>query len=331
MHKKKNRVLLALSTVALLLLVSIGGPSLALRALGLKRQGTVGAALAAAPPQDTGQAVGEPLDSITIRCPNDECEVKTVSAQDLEVLELMGGLDDEGRPEYRFVFDEEGFNRFFHAQIEPWLPILRDAPYRNLWFDLRDGGAVARAEIDVNPGWGFSLPSGVPYLGVNFNYGEQGIEIFRVLTLSPADQAGLEIGDVIYELDGVPVEEAPSLIDWTRQHEPGEVVALGVLRDGREMRLELELGEWTDEATWHSVGLVLTPDVTGSRLAPLGFSVEEDLYSLPTEGPLASAIADGERFLDYALGSLTIVGPLEGEAREIQMSFAEDRLIVVVR
>jgi len=309
MPRKRDRVLLVLFTAVLSLLALAAGPGLMLRALGFERQGTVEAVLAAPPPQATEEAVGEPLGSITIQCPHCEDGVWTISAQELKVLELTGGLNDEGRPEYRLVFDEEGFNRFFQTQVEPWLPVLRDTPYRNLWFDLREGGAVVRAEIDVSRD--FSLPSGVPYLGVYLGYTGQVVGVSEVLPLGPAPEIFVS--------------------EQIQGHVPGDVIVLEILREGQEMTLEVELGEWSDGATWHSLGLVLTPDVTGSRLVPLGLSAGEDLYSLPKTGPLAAAIADGERVLDELLDHLVVVGPLEGQARVASFGLTENGLTVVMR
>jgi len=329
MPRKRDRVLLVLFTAVLSLLALAAGPGLMLRALGFERQGTVEAVLAAPPPQATEEAVGEPLGSITIQCPHCEDGVWTISAQELKVLELTGGLNDEGRPEYRLVFDEEGFNRFFQTQVEPWLPVLRDTPYRNLWFDLREGGAVVRAEIDVSRD--FSLPSGVPYLGVYLGYTGQVVGVSEVLPLGPADRAGLKAGDVISIVDGVPARPEIFVSEQIQGHVPGDVIVLEIMREGQEMTLEVELGEWSDGATWHSLGLVLTPDVTGSRLVPLGLSAGEDLYSLPKTGPLAAAIADGERVLDELLDHLVVVGPLEGQARVASFGLTENGLTVVMR
>jgi len=333
MYRKRFLTPVAILVAALLLLVLIGNPDLALRALRMARQGAVEAALAAASTPAVEATTGYPLDAVTIPCPGCENGIWALSSQELQVLELTGDLGAEVRPEYRLVFDEAGFNRFFQARLAPWLPWRWDTPCRNLWFDLRDGGMVVYAEVDVDSDGGFSLPPGVPYLGISFSYVEQGqgIEVSKVIPLSPADRAGLAVGDIIYELDGAPAADAPHLPDWIQARAPGDVVALGVVREGQEATLEVELEEWTEDSRWRSLGLVLTPDVTGARMIPLGLSVEEDLYSLPKTGFLAVAVADAQRLLDDLLEQLVIVGPLEGEARVSRMDLSEDRLIIVMR
>lgn len=107
------------------------------------------------------------------------------------------------------MFDEAGFNRFFQAHLAPR---LQSTPYSNLWFDLRDGGMVVYATVDLGPSWAFQFPSGVAYQGLTCGYTEQGIQIYDVMPFGPADRAGLQVGDVITELAGTPVAEAPYLL-----------------------------------------------------------------------------------------------------------------------
>ena len=58
----------------------------------------------------------------------------------------------------------------------------------------------------------------------------------------PADQAGLEPGDVIVAIDGEPVEGSSELIVAIRSRSPGDVVRLTVRRDGTERTYEVTLG-----------------------------------------------------------------------------------------
>ncbi|MBN1813135.1 MAG: PDZ domain-containing protein [Anaerolineae bacterium] len=329
MRKKWLRMLLVFSGVALALLGLFWGPSLALRALGLSRQGTVETALAeaAAPATPTEGMVGQPLDSLSIRCSWCEGGKWTCSAEEMGVSEFTGRLDESGQPEYRLVFDEAGFGRLFELVAYR----LEGTPYRNLRFDFRDGGAVVYAELDANADAILNLPSGVAYMGISFSSTEMGFEVTEILPFGPADQAGVEAGDVIYELDGASALDVSSLPDWIQAHSPGDVVVLGILRDGQEIMVKVKLEEWTKEAPWHEIGLVVVPDVTGSRLVLMGLSIGDNLYSPPRTGPLASAIVEAQREMDEALEDVVIVGPLEGEARLDQVIFAEDSLTVVIR
>lgn len=325
MRSKKLGVLVGLFIVALLVL--LGGPGLALRLLGVIRQGSVQEALAAAP-SGPDTPPGDPLDTVVIGDPVSDWSA-TYSVQELWAVEATGRQLAEGQPEYRFVFDEAGFNRFFQAHLAPR---LQSTPYSNLWFDLRDGGMVVYAMVDLGPHWAFPFPSGVAYQGIIYGYTEQGIQIYGVMPFGPADRAGLQAGDVITALAGTPVADVPyHLTEWIQSHSPGDVVTMTVRRGEQERVVEVELGRWEGRERWRYMGLVLMPDVTGARLVPLGLSVDEDLYSLPKAGPVADAIADAQRMLDNLFEQLIVVGPLEGQARVAQMDFGEDSLTVVMR
>jgi putative serine protease PepD len=58
----------------------------------------------------------------------------------------------------------------------------------------------------------------------------------------PADQAGLQPGDVITELDGERISGSDELIVGIRSRQPGDKVELTVRRDGRDITLSVVLG-----------------------------------------------------------------------------------------
>ena len=64
-----------------------------------------------------------------------------------------------------------------------------------------------------------------------------GAEINAVEKGSPADEAGLEIGDVVLALDGAEIGNANELATALAQRNPGDEVTLTVFRDGRRRRL----------------------------------------------------------------------------------------------
>lgn len=58
----------------------------------------------------------------------------------------------------------------------------------------------------------------------------------------PADQAGIEAGDVITEVDGQRVQSGEELIVKIRAHRPGDRLDLTLRRDGRDREITLTLG-----------------------------------------------------------------------------------------
>ena len=58
---------------------------------------------------------------------------------------------------------------------------------------------------------------------------------------SPAAQAGIRSGDIIIRIDGEDLTEANSLSSVIARHDVGDKVQLTILRDGRELSLDLTL------------------------------------------------------------------------------------------
>jgi peptidase M28-like protein/PDZ domain-containing protein len=70
----------------------------------------------------------------------------------------------------------------------------------------------------------------------------KGVRLSGVRPGSPAEQAGLKGGDVIVELGGKSVKDLYEYTDALYAHQPGEEVAIVVLRDGQRVELRAKLG-----------------------------------------------------------------------------------------
>jgi len=90
------------------------------------------------------------------------------------------------------------------------------------------------------------------YLGVRVEEAEReggGARVVEVLADSPAEEAGIEEGDVIVRFGGEPIRGPIALTRRIRSARPGETVELEIVRDGESKTLRVELGErprrWT--------------------------------------------------------------------------------------
>jgi len=75
-----------------------------------------------------------------------------------------------------------------------------------------------------------------------------GVLVNQVNPGSPAEQAGVKVGDVLSHFDGVPLSEGGQYRNRAAQARPGSTVTLGVLRDGRRLELPVKVARLDEEA-----------------------------------------------------------------------------------
>lgn len=84
-------------------------------------------------------------------------------------------------------------------------------------------------------------PFGMPPMG------RRGALILDVLPGTPAEEAGLQPGDILTAVDRTPVDATHQLADVLAQYEPGDRISLTVWRLGQEERIRVILGEASDD------------------------------------------------------------------------------------
>jgi len=67
-----------------------------------------------------------------------------------------------------------------------------------------------------------------------------------IISNSPADKAGIKVGDIILELDGKKINTDDTLTKIIQNYFPGDQVTLKILRDGAESLVNVTLGDWSD-------------------------------------------------------------------------------------
>ncbi len=82
--------------------------------------------------------------------------------------------------------------------------------------------------------------------GITPTTGEAGALIDCVSVDTPASDAGLEPGDLVVSIDGSPISSMGDLAATIQLHQPGDDIAIDVLRDGREVQLTAVLGDPAD-------------------------------------------------------------------------------------
>ncbi|MBK8167281.1 MAG: PDZ domain-containing protein [bacterium] len=101
---------------------------------------------------------------------------------------------------------------------------------------------------------GVMLQEVSPSMGKALQLGDRaGVLVNDVVDDGPAAKAGLQDGDIILALDGHPATSRSDLTKAVRGLIPGATAELVVLRDGRQVKLRVEIGERASAAKWHSL------------------------------------------------------------------------------
>ncbi len=94
-----------------------------------------------------------------------------------------------------------------------------------------------------------------PYLGIQYQTLNSQLAIEEDFTISegawlesivsgtPAQRAGLQVGDIIISIEGHPVDDRHSLVGLLLEHVAGDTITLEILRDGQIIEANLTLGE----------------------------------------------------------------------------------------
>ena len=141
---------------------------------------------------------------------------------------LVGG--DSGGP----LFDMRGRVIGVHSRIGQALNENLHVPvnqYRSSWERLAKGEA-----------WGH-LPGQRPYLGVQGDPDSKVAKIAQVFNETPAQKAGIKVGDVITKVNGQDIDAFDALTKLVQDRQPGDKMKLQVQRGEESIELELVVGK----------------------------------------------------------------------------------------
>jgi 2-alkenal reductase len=96
----------------------------------------------------------------------------------------------------------------------------------------------------ARPFMGISYQAISPDIASAYNLpAKWGVYITKVLSGSPANDAGLQVNDIITSIGGVQLDDTHGYLNLLYSYKPGDSIALGVLRDGKDVTLNITLGE----------------------------------------------------------------------------------------
>ena len=89
---------------------------------------------------------------------------------------------------------------------------------------------------------------------------KEGVQITHVTEDSPADFADLEYNDIILEVNGSKLKSPTHLTRLIRKQKPGDKIALLVIHDGKEKKMNVELAEYDDDKDHNVLSFFSTGD-----------------------------------------------------------------------
>jgi PDZ domain-containing secreted protein len=132
---------------------------------------------------------------------------------------------------------------------------------------------------------------------VNLPFGQSerisGASVAQVVAGSPAEKAGLKVGDLITAANDKPIKRADDLVQLVGRSKPGDTLTLSVRREGQERPLSLTvtLGEHPEQAGKAYLGVslgsaIFIPGLEGEGLEILpGFRLPFELPIPPLPQP----------------------------------------------
>lgn len=161
-------------------------------------------------------------------------------------------------------------------------------------------GKVTRAWLGVG------IQDITPELAKSFKLpDEKGALVSNVFANSPAEKSGLKSGDVIRAFDGKPIGESRDLPTMVAREPVGKTSTMTVLRDGKEMAVQVTLGEMEKgdavaqegEAKTSSAELGLTcRDITPEEVSELHLAADnKGIFIVNVESGSQAEIAGVQR------------------------------------
>lgn len=121
--------------------------------------------------------------------------------------------------------------------------------------DLMTEGRVSRGWLGIQPrdlSWDDVEAEGLA--------SANGVMVNSVIKQTPAEMAGLRVGDVITHLDGQVVEDAQHFMQLVWQARAGATIKLDIVRRGQPMQISVRLGDRTQYLASSETGIPSEPE-----------------------------------------------------------------------
>ena len=158
--------------------------------------------------------------------------------------------------------------------------------------ELKTGAKIRRGYL------GIRISDLTPGMADTFDFeGTQGVLIHEVEEGTPAEEAGLQHGDIVTEYDGRKVENSNQFQQMAAATKPGEKVKLTLWREGKEKTLTVKVGEMGAQgvaaADWFGVAV---QNITPERAEDIGLRSTQGVIvaEVSPDSPAVRALTEGD-------------------------------------
>jgi len=145
----------------------------------------------------------------------------------------------------------------------------------------------------VRPWVGIVLQDLTPELRKSFNVEEkEGALIGQVFEGSPAEKAGLKVGDIVVEIDGTRIKSSQDVVREVLKKQIGQKIKIAIIRDGKRMELPVTTAEMPPEAAGQKAPSV-TKEWFGLRVTAVTPDIAKQLGLPKAEGVVIDNVEDG--------------------------------------
>ncbi|MBI5714374.1 MAG: PDZ domain-containing protein [Chloroflexi bacterium] len=152
-----------------------------------------------------------------------------------------------------------------------------------------------------------------PFVGVQYELNDRGALVKMVVASSPADKAGLKLGDVIQKADGKTITAQQTLAAIIRARAVGDSIPLTVLRNSQTVNLNLRVGASGSPIIYTPSATIYPGDAT--LVIDIGFNGFTGVYVINGKARVGD--------VDVVSGDAVIVAPMNKVSKPITLNTNE--------
>jgi len=146
----------------------------------------------------------------------------------------------------------------------------------------------------VRPWVGIGLQDLTPELMASFNLKEkEGSLIGQVYEGSPAEQAGVKVGDLVVNIDGINIKNSQDVVREVLKKKVGQKIKMEIVREGKKMEISVTTGEMPATMAEPKSGQLEKKEWFGLHITPVTPEIAKQLGLKTAEGVVVETVDSG--------------------------------------